>query len=151
MNDQEKYKTLIVEDSKEFYETLVDMFNQVMPGKWYIENTWDINSTLEKLEQEKFDLIILDLNIIGSLGPPTLIAVVGKTLKKTPVVVLTGGDGYEMEKECLNIGAVGFFSKGMKLKKDSFVASLEEKILDFRQTQENVQFIGDVGRRLVNG
>ncbi len=83
-------KVLAVEDNPGDYRLIEDMLQEARFGFYHIQNSDRMSKTIDVLENETFDLILLDLNIIDSKGLTTF-----KTLHhrfpKVPIVVLTGG------------------------------------------------------------
>lgn len=83
-----------------------------------------LDQAFEKLDEQPFDLVLLDLNLAGSLGLNTLsrLLLAGYEL---PIVVLTGMDQREIGEQAIALGAADYLSKG------KLSAELLEKTLLF--------------------
>ena len=65
-------KVLAVEDNPGDYRLIKDMLQDARFGFYHIQNSDRMSKTIDVLENETFDLILLDLNIIDSKGLTTV-------------------------------------------------------------------------------
>jgi CheY-like chemotaxis protein len=102
-------KILIIDDAKLNRELL----KAVLGGGGYgVSLACDGQEGIEKLQNEKFDLVILDLILPGMDGFAVLNLI--KSEQKTkyiPVLVLTGRDSKEEYSEVMRMGAADCFVK----------------------------------------
>lgn len=102
-----KKKILLIEDDK----FIADLYKRVLKSTDYeLDYAADGELGYQKIEQGKYDLILLDLMLPGKNGVDVL-----KDLKnqdnKTPVLVLSNLGEDKIVEECLNMGAIGFLLK----------------------------------------
>ena len=71
----------------------------------------DLKAALERLKDESFSLILLDLSRPDSFGLKTVERILGAA-PQTPVVVMVGTDDAELAKKALKLGAQDYLTKG---------------------------------------
>jgi signal transduction histidine kinase len=107
---QNKLRILLVEDSmaqgQYFKECLEDVKQDTLDVIW----VKDCSSALQSLENERFDVILLDLNLPDSMGTDTFFKIYPQA-NNTPVIVLTIIDDDETVISLLNEGAKDYFVK----------------------------------------
>ena len=104
-------KILVVDDEAEVRELLKDVFVK----KGYSVTT--IPTAIQSLDiifQEPFDLIILDVRLIGESGMSVLKRV-RQFHKKIPIVIYSGAVTAELEKEAIAVGANEVLSKSLDI------------------------------------
>ena len=102
-------KILIVDDS----EINRDILQQRLTNYGYqVDMAVDGLEALEKLQQEPFDLILLDIMMPGLDGYETLERVKSDAhLKDIPVVMISALDDREVSKRCIKLGASDYITK----------------------------------------
>jgi putative two-component system response regulator len=70
----------------------------------------DVASARERLEQEAFRLVLLDVNLPGDSGM-TLLAEIRRTYPEVAVVMVTGEDSTELALSAIELGAFGYLVK----------------------------------------
>jgi len=70
----------------------------------------DAASARERLEQEAFRLVLLDVNLPGDSGM-TLLAEIRRTYPEVAVVMVTGEDSTELALSAIELGAFGYLVK----------------------------------------
>ena len=99
---------LIVDDDEFNIRTAGDIIKQ----KYSIHTEKSGDAALKFLEENLPRLILLDLHMPGIDGRATMkIIKENKEWKKTPIIILTADTSPETEKECIELGAVGFITK----------------------------------------
>lgn len=81
-----------------------------------VDETENVDSVLHSIRQNRYDLILLDINIKPLLAIDGL-ALCRRILQQDPeekIVILTGYDLYALEKEAKAIGASGFLNKEIR-------------------------------------
>ena len=102
-----KIRILIVDDEKEFVETLAE---RLRTRDFHVTEAFSGNEALEKLKEYNFDVTILDVRMPGMDGIEALRAI--KKLKPlTEVLMLTGYGTVETAIEGMKIGAYDFLLK----------------------------------------
>lgn len=111
-------KILVVEDDREDFVLLKDTLQKDGPHEFNLTHAGDLKVAFEKLDENDFDLILLDLALPDSKGLDT-VAKINSKRPKTPVVVLTGVDDREVGLGSVRKGAQDFLVKG-KVTYDNF-------------------------------
>ena len=102
-----KIRILIVDDEKEFVETLAE---RLRTRDFHVTEAFSGDEALEKLKEYNFDVTILDVRMPGMDGIEALRAI--KKLKPlTEVLMLTGHGTVETAIEGMKIGAYDFLLK----------------------------------------
>ena len=106
-----KIRTLVVEDNPTDALLLKEALAEI-PGAVF-ETTWveRLADALPRLEQTRFDLVFLDLNLPDS-DPPNTLARLGCFLPEAPVIVLTGLEIDAMGLKAIEMGAQDYLVKG---------------------------------------
>jgi DNA-binding response OmpR family regulator len=104
-------KSLLVEDDPADARLIREMLKEVPAGTFQIEHVTRLDAARERLRQEPFDVVLLDLGLPDSQGLETL------TRAQTanggvPIVVLTGRDDEAFAMEAMRAGAQDYLVKG---------------------------------------
>lgn len=103
----EKTKVLVVDDE----EIVCRSYLRSLAGAHCnVHVAWTGEEALHALEEQRFDLVLLDLRMPGMDGMEVL-----KTIKQswpdTQVVIITGYPNIETAKEAVRLGAYGYLAK----------------------------------------
>lgn len=104
-------RVLLIEDNKGdvfFMKNMLAGSGIIKPEIVSVEN---ILTGIEKLQNEKFDIIILDLSLSDSVGLKGLERI-RKIDRETPVMITTGNEDEKMAVESTSVGAQSYFVKG---------------------------------------
>lgn len=107
--ENKKNKCLIVDDQKYFLTYLEILFEH---NGFEVYSCKNAESAFEVLEQEEIDFIISDIYMPGMNGLQFL-----AKLKKNdatqdiPVLIISSNDSYDIIKQAMQLGAVGFMRK----------------------------------------
>ena len=105
MND--KTKILVVDDN----EVVRHSFLRSLTGTHCrVEAAWNGEEALRAMEQQAFDVVLLDLRMPGMDGMQVLKAIKDKW-PETEVVVITGYPSVETAKEAVRLGAHNYLAK----------------------------------------
>jgi len=133
-------KVLLVDDEEEFVETLAErMRNRGMK----VETSNSGVDALELIDQEAYDVVVLDLQMPGMDG----IEALAKIKRRKPdiqVVLLTGHATVEKGVEAMKRGALEVLEKPIDLSKLQEVihkAKAEKMILVEQDTEERIREI----------
>ena len=122
---------LVIEDERVLCETIVRSLRRLA---YSVEHCYDGDKALELLGTERYDLVLLDLNLPGKDGM-TVLRTFRQRDRKTPVLILSARSEVKDKVEGLDAGANDYLSKPFHL------AELEARIrsLTLRQfTQQDV-------------
>ena len=122
---------LVIEDERVLCETLVRSLRRLA---YSVDHCYDGDQALELLGTERYDLVLLDLNLPGKDGM-TVLRTFRQRDRKTPVLILSARSEVKDKVEGLDAGANDYLSKPFHL------AELEARIrsLTLRQfTQQDV-------------
>ncbi len=139
---KDKIKILLVDDEKEFVESLSERLElrNLKPDVAY-----DGEQALETVKKEKPDVMVLDLRMPGIDG----LEVLRQVKKKHPdieVVVLTGHGSEEDEKEARRLGASDFLKKPVEM--EDLVGALQKKQLKVLLVDDEKEFVESLSERL---
>ncbi|MBO4988871.1 MAG: response regulator transcription factor [Clostridia bacterium] len=103
---------LIVEDNPD----LLELFYEVLSESGYnVFGASDGLKALEKMEQQKIDLLIADL-MMPNLSGQELVKIVRKTDKTLPILIVTARDDYESMQTVFSTGADDYMIKPVNTK-----------------------------------
>ena len=122
---------LVIEDERVLCETIVRSLRRLA---YSVDHCYDGDKALELLGTERYDLVLLDLNLPGKDGM-TVLRTFRQRDRKTPVLILSARSEVKDKVEGLDAGANDYLSKPFHL------AELEARIrsLALRQfTQQDV-------------
>lgn len=104
-------RVLLVEDDPEDAELVREVLAEVPDFSCNVTHAWRFAEALEHLDQEKFDLVLLDLWLPDASGFDTLAGIRGRS-PDLPVVVLTGLDDEAFGVDAVRHGAQAYLVKG---------------------------------------
>ncbi|MDQ3394150.1 MAG: PAS domain S-box protein [Bacteroidota bacterium] len=104
-------KILVVEDNLGDFILLLEMLAIMGVDKQNIVNTQDLNSTVDVLEKNNFDLVFLDLSLPDSEGLETFY-ITESVCNSSPIIVLSGSRDTEVALETVKMGAQDYLIKG---------------------------------------
>ena len=122
---------MVIEDERVLCETIVRSLRRLA---YSVDHCYDGDKALELLGTERYDLVLLDLNLPGKDGM-TVLRTFRQRDRKTPVLILSARSEVKDKVEGLDAGANDYLSKPFHL------AELEARIrsLTLRQfTQQDV-------------
>lgn len=121
-------RILIIDDSKEDRDLVITKIskNNSIPNISTDESN-SMKTALEKLGENDYDVIILDLALPETDGLDTINEInefLQKNNKKTPIVILTGLEDYNLGVEALSLGVKDFLIKD-EYKNDDITRALK--------------------------
>jgi len=115
MNEFDNISVLVIEDNYADYKMiehlLSDVHEEAFKRRYQITHAEYLNVGLAKLENSKFDVVILDLNLPDQNGLVTLRKFI-RFENRLPVIVMTGITDVTMALEALRDGAQDYLIKG---------------------------------------
>ena len=112
--DSGRSKILMIDDDEEFADDLT----YLLDGPYAFHTVTESRKGIELLERERFDLILLDLNMPAFFaendereGIEVLEIIRDKWGKELPIIILTRMDDEETRRECEDLLASAFYAK----------------------------------------
>ncbi len=107
----ERLRLLLVEDNPGDAALIAELLPRAGPVEYEIEVAPRLATALERLRQERFDVVLLDLGLPDSVGLDTL-RVMRREADNIPIVVLTGNDDERTGLAAIQEGAQDYVVKG---------------------------------------
>jgi len=104
-------KTLLVEDNPADARLIREMLKELPAGTLELQQVGRLDSALERLGQETFEVVLLDLGLPDAQGIQT-VSLAQKASSGVPIVVLTGLDDERLALEAVRAGAQDYLVKG---------------------------------------
>lgn len=104
-------KSLLVEDNPADARLICEMLKEAPAGAFQLQRVARLDSALERLRQETFDVVLLDLCLPDSQGMQTL-TLAQRVAGNLPLVVLTGLADEHFALEAVRTGAQDYLVKG---------------------------------------
>jgi DNA-binding NtrC family response regulator len=105
-------KILVVDDEVDFLETLV---NRLRKRRMTVHGAASGEEALQMLDQEAFDVVILDIKMPGGMDGIEVLRAIKKRRPETEVLLLTGHASVETSIEGMKLGAFDYLLKPMRL------------------------------------
>ena len=123
-------RLLVVDDSKLMRMGIIRALQQL--GVTHIEQADNGQAALDRLQQESFDLMLLDVQMPHMTGIEVLARLqADPLLKGFPVIVISGGEDIEDVVQCIEMGAQDYLPKPFSpvLLRARLTSSIEKKQL----------------------
>ncbi|MBD3338116.1 MAG: PAS domain S-box protein [Candidatus Lokiarchaeota archaeon] len=104
-------KILLVEDNPADIDLIIELLNEAIYFDFNLKNTENLTDGLEILEEEHFDIILLDLSLPDSHGFETIINT-RERVEDIPIIVLTGLNDELIARKAVQAGAQDYLIKG---------------------------------------
>lgn len=104
-------RVLLVEDNPGDARLFAELVKETRAGQWKLTHVDRLASALDRLGQQAFDVILLDLSLPDAEGLDTLIRAHTEA-PKVPIVVLTGHDDEALAVKAVRAGAQDYLVKG---------------------------------------
>jgi DNA-binding NtrC family response regulator len=139
---KDKLKILLVDDEKEFVESLSERLSL---RDLKADVAYDGEQALEALKKEEPDVMILDLRMPGIDGTEVLRRV-KKEHPNVEVVILTGHGTDKDEKEALRLGAAAYLKKPVDI--EQLVGAVHKEKLNVLLVDDEKEFVESLSERL---
>lgn len=133
---------LIVDDEPFDVEESTRALSNSSRNQFRIESTGTLQETLQRICEESFDILLLDLGLPESNGLETLQRVRAVS-KEIPIIVLSGVDDEETALAALDCGAQDYFLKGT-VTSDALVRSIRYSIHRHQVCAENEKLVQEL-------
>ena len=102
---------LLVEDNRADAVLLEEMLKHGAPGQFELRWASSLRETLERIERERFDAVLLDLSLPDSHGLETITRL-STAAPAMPILVMTGLADEQIATEAVRYGAEDYLVKG---------------------------------------
>ncbi|MBI4965951.1 MAG: sigma 54-interacting transcriptional regulator [Desulfomonile tiedjei] len=109
--DSQEVKILLVEDNPIDADVLREQLSDVESPTYVVSNVQRLSDAVERLAEERFDLILLDLGLPDSQGIDTFLQT-QRAAQGVPIVVMSGLDDEVLAVEAVRTGAQDYLVKG---------------------------------------
>ena len=110
MSTPDPIRVLIVEDEVEAARLVTRRLTYYPGARFEITHVPDLGSAFARIEQEEFDVMVLDLGLPDAAGFDTIASACG-VARHLPIVVLTGTDDDELSLRAIRAGAEDYLIK----------------------------------------
>ena len=127
----EKINILVIEDNPADSQLVSIFLKAIYNGKTTISIADSLNRAMELVEENNYDVILLDLSLPDSSGLETFIKL-HRDISNTPIIVLTGLEDETVGINAVKMGAQDFLQKNdldERLLKKSIAHSIERQKL----------------------
>lgn len=150
MHDLTQLRVLLVEDNALDARAMLRALGMITDTVFEITHVEDLASALERLGNEPFDCVLLDLSLPDSKGLLAVDAVVERA-PHAPVVVLTGLDDPRTAVDAVNRGAHDYIQKGradgdVVARSIRYAVARHHSEVTLRATSEQLRVAHDRGR-----
>ncbi|MFB2892089.1 response regulator [Aerosakkonemataceae cyanobacterium BLCC-F50] len=131
---------LLVEDNPADMVLLMELLQDSDEQAWQISHCKRLNVALEQLQQNTFDVVLLDLSLPDSQGLDTLVQL-HRAVPHIPIVVLTGLQDKNLARQAVAQGAQDYLVKG-QISSELLVKTIEyaiERSQILRKLQDQTQ------------
>lgn len=145
--NKEKLKILLVDDDEDDYIITQDLLSEIRLMKFDL--SWEKThvNVLRLLSDNQFDLCLFDYRLGSKTGLDLLQEVI-KIGYKGPVIILTGQDDHEIDKEVMKAGASDYLVKGQI--SSSLLERSIRHALERKRAEEALVASKDYAENLIN-
>ena len=130
-------KTLLIEDNPMDVRLIHEMLKDLPAGTLQLQQVGSLDSAMERLRQETFDVVLLDLGLPDAQGMEAL-TLIQKASRGVPIVVLTGLDDERFALEAVRAGAQDYLVKGRRFESELLIRTIRYAVLR-KQAEEEVR------------
>ena len=124
------------------------MLKELPAGTLQLQHVARLDSAMERLRQEPFDVVLLDLGLPDSQGMETL-TLMQKAGDGVPIVVLTSLDDESFALEAVRAGAQDYLVKGRFPESELLVRTIRYAVLRKRAEEEVRRLNAELEQRVV--
>ena len=140
-------KTLLVEDNPVDVRLIREILKELPAGTLEFQQVGRLDSAMERLRQETFDVVLLDLGLPDAQGMETL-TLIQKASRGVPIVVLTSFDDERFALEAVRAGAQDYLVKG-RFESELLVRTIRYAVLRKRAEEEVRRLNAELEQRVV--
>ena len=102
---------LIVDDDSTDVRFLQELLTEAGAGSSRLVHVENLRTALQRLQEELFDIVLLDFFLPGSQGPESIHCLREQT-PEVPIVFMTGLNDEDLGHQMIKSGAQGYLVKG---------------------------------------
>ena len=110
--NKEPIKVLLIEMNSRVYSNIIRMLDKSKNAKFEVINTYTFNDGLKILKTNKFDIILLDLDLSNSEGLKSFKEILKRYISSVPIIILTSLADEEIGIESIKYGVQDYLVKG---------------------------------------
>ena len=110
--NKEPIKVLLIEMNSRVYSNIIRMLNKSKNAKFEVINTYTFNDGLKILKTNKFDIILLNLDLSNSEGLKSFKEILKRYISSVPIIILTSLADEEIGIESIKYGVQDYLVKG---------------------------------------
>ena len=141
-------RTLLIEDNPTDVRLIREMLKDLPAGTLQLQEVGTLDSAMERLRQETFDVVLLDLGLPDAQGMEAL-TLIQKASRGVPIVVLTGLDDERFALEAVRAGAQDYLVKGRRFESELLVRTIRYAVLRKRAEEEVRRMNAELEQRVV--
>ena len=141
-------RTLLIEDNPTDVRLIREMLKDLPAGTLQLQQVGTLDSAMERLRQETFDVVLLDLGLPDAQGMEAL-TLIQKASRGVPIVVLTGLDDERFALEAVRAGAQDYLVKGRRFESELLVRTIRYAVLRKRAEEEVRRMNAELEQRVV--
>lgn len=104
-------RILMVDDDEDDYILIRDMVRDLYQGKAVLDWVENYPDAIAQLEQRLHDVYLIDYRL-GAYNGLEILAKYSRQVNSAPIILLTGQDDPELDKEAMKFGAADYLVKG---------------------------------------
>jgi len=109
---KEPIKVLLIEMNSNMYSTIIRMLDKSNNTKFEVINTSTFKDGLKILEKNKFDIILMDLDLSNDEGLESFKEILKIYIRSIPIIILTSLADEEIGIEAIKYGVQDYLIKG---------------------------------------
>ena len=136
-----KIRILLLEDNPGDVRLIEELLKEKQLPDFILDTCDTLAKGLQSLEENSYNVILLDLGLPGSRGIGTLRTVFSNA-PDIPIIVMTGLDDEDTGIEAVREGAQDYFVKGA-IERDLFIRAIYYSI-ERKQAERNINFLASI-------
>ena len=146
--NNEKIKILMIDDDKEDFQIIELIVKNIVHQKYSLDWTPSFSEGLKLIAQQQHDVYLVDYK----LGAKTGLELIKKAIEQgceAPLIILTGDNNFEIDRQALKAGASDYIVKG-SLTAQIFERSIRYAIANANQKKELNRLNAELEERVKN-
>jgi len=136
----DKVNILHIEDNEGDIRLLKELLNNAREGKYVITSTVTLRGGLAQLADNKFDVVLTDLNLSDTDGVNTVTRI-QEQVPSVPIIVISGQDSEELALQVVQSGAQDYLVKGQG---DGFLISRSiEYSIERKRNEQGLSYLAN--------